>query len=89
MPYFVNDKNEQVRIDDAGNFFLGKKCMNGKTSPVNWAKEIMERAVQDGTITEGIAVTVTGHVPVFEYGHTRDEKGNPVSVKVNTGNPAL
>lgn len=87
--YLVNKNNEQVRIDDGGNLFLNGKCVNGKLSfDPDFNLKVMKEGLEDGDVTEGIAVRTTGHLNSFEYGHTRDDDGKPVCTKVCTGSPA-
>lgn len=84
MPYFVTPDNKQFRIDSAANMFLNGKCINIKAdNPMSVAEA--SYIIDKDDLLYGVAVQVTGHVPVFEYGHTRDEDGKPVCVKVNTG----
>lgn len=88
--YLITQEGEprQVRVDKGNNVFVNGKCANPKgyedmTLQEN-ADDVREN-IDTGYFKEGLLVQVTGHVPVFSYGHTRDEDGKPVCVKVNTG----
>lgn len=91
MAYFTDNNNEQVRIDNGNNVFQNGKCINPKSNSYQSVSEGAENAleaVSNGDLVPGLAVKKTGHLSSFEYGHTRDEDGNPVCIKVCTGHDA-
>lgn len=89
MAYFVNELNEQVRLDNGNNIFLKGKCRNPKSEHKDYQLIENEEVITDmlavKKLKRGVAVCVTGHIPVFEYGHTRDEDGKPTCTKIDTG----
>ena len=87
MAVYNTLSGNKLRIDKASNTFINGKCVNPlANSGVTIAQRSLDEICAEPVHLEQLRIT--GHVPNFEYGHTKDENGQLVCKTVKTGQMA-